>query len=269
MSTFSLTTADGVRIVGEHVPGGQLEDPLAVAVVVAHGFTGHHEKADVRAIAAGLRPYAGVLAMTFRGHGRSGGVATFGTREVEDISIVVGHARSLGYRKVVTVGWSMGASNVLLHGAEVRAGDASADAVITISGASRWYVRDTLPMRRVQWLIGGPSGRAVARMVLRTRISRNGWGKDYEHAPLHPWEAIEKISPRPVLVVHGDQDAYFTVDHPQALFDAAVEPKSLWLVEGFGHAESAADAALVAGVGIRARAMLGLSEVADHGTITA
>ena len=261
MSTFSLTTADGVRIVGEHALGGHADDPLALAVVVAHGFTGHHEKEAVQAIASGLRPFAGVLAMTFRGHGRSGGVATFGTHEVEDISAVVTHARSLGYRRVVTVGWSMGASNVLLHGAAVAAGEASADAVIMISGASRWYVRDTWPMRRVQWLIGGPSGRAVARMLLRTRIKRNGWGKDYEHAPPHPWEAIERISPRPVLVVHGDKDSYFTVEHPKALFEAAAEPKDLWLVEGFGHAETGADAELIAGVGRRAREMVGLANV--------
>ena len=268
MSSFSLTTADGVRIVGRHFPGGDPADPLELAIVMAHGFTGHHSKPMVRVIAEGLRPYAGVFAMTFRGHGKSGGQSTFGLGEVEDLNAVIAHARQVGYRQVVTAGWSMGASNVLLHGAAVPDGVGSADAVISISGASRWFVRDTTPMRRVQWLIGGRTGRAVARVVLRTRIMASGWGKDHQEAPPHPWEAIERISPRPVLVVHGDQDSYFTPEHPQALFDAAAEPKDLWMIEGFGHAESGADAAMVAGIGARARAMVGLDVLPHRGTIT-
>jgi fermentation-respiration switch protein FrsA (DUF1100 family) len=49
----------------------------------------------------------------------------------------------------------------------------------------------------------------------------------------------------PVLIVHGDQDIYFPADHGQELYDAAKEPKELWLIPGFGHAERHTDAALV------------------------
>ena len=49
-----------------------------------------------------------------------------------------------------------------------------------------------------------------------------------------------RISPVPLLIVHGDRDHYFPVEHAEALYAAAREPKELWLVEGFGHAESAA-----------------------------
>lgn len=267
MSAFSLTTSDGVRIVGVHLAGGDPGDPLALAIVLAHGFTGHHSTEPVQAISEGLRPYAGVFAMTFRGHGKSGGQSTFGLGEVEDLTAVITHARAIGYRKVVTMGWSMGASNVVLHGAAVPDGLAAADAVISVSGASRWFVRDTVPMRRVQWLIGGRSGRAVARIVLKTRIMAHGWGKDHQNAPPQPWEAIERISPRPVLVIHGDRDSYFGTEHPHVLFDAAAEPKDLWLIEGFGHAESGADADLVARIGARARVMVGLDPVGERGTI--
>jgi fermentation-respiration switch protein FrsA (DUF1100 family) len=49
--------------------------------------------------------------------------------------------------------------------------------------------------------------------------------------------------------VHGDRDHYFPVDHPEALYEAAAEPKELWLVEGFGHAESAATPELLDRIG--------------------
>jgi fermentation-respiration switch protein FrsA (DUF1100 family) len=48
-----------------------------------------------------------------------------------------------------------------------------------------------------------------------------------------------------VLIVHGDQDIYFPPDHGQQLYDAAKEPKELWLLPGFGHAERHTDDALV------------------------
>jgi len=51
----------------------------------------------------------------FRGHGRSGGVSTLGDKEIKDIDVAVGYARELGYQRVATVGFSMGASIVLRH----------------------------------------------------------------------------------------------------------------------------------------------------------
>jgi fermentation-respiration switch protein FrsA (DUF1100 family) len=60
-----------------------------------------------------------------------------------------------------------------------------------------------------------------------------------------PAEAAARISPTPVLIVHGDQDIYFPPDHARQLYDAAREPKELWLIPGFGHAERHTDDALV------------------------
>jgi fermentation-respiration switch protein FrsA (DUF1100 family) len=47
-----------------------------------------------------------------------------------------------------------------------------------------------------------------------------------------------------VLIVHGDGDPYFPVDHGRELFDGARQPKEMWLLPGFGHAERAMDDAL-------------------------
>lgn len=264
MTAFSLTARDGVRLEGHRYGARHAGDPFEVVFLVAHGFTGHHLKPDVVRITDTLREYGAVISLSFRGHGSSGGHATFGVAEIDDLHDVVEYARSLGYRYVVTVGWSMGSSNVLLHGGAVTEGPGAADAVVSVSGASRWYLRDTAAMRRVQWLLGTRSGRAVARLGLRTRIAKHGWGKRHEHAPPQPTDAIAQISPRPVLVVHGDADAYFTVEQPKALFEAANEPKELWLIEGYGHAESSATEEIVRGIGSKGRAMVGLGEASGE-----
>jgi pimeloyl-ACP methyl ester carboxylesterase len=192
---------------------------------------------------SGLSAYAGVVGFDFRGHGGSTGHSTVGHREVLDLDAAVAAARRLGYRDVVTCGWSMGGSVVLRHAALYR----GVEAVVSVSALSRWFYRETAPMRRVHWAIETRLGRLVAHRAFRTRISAAGW--DLDALPESPVEVAPRISPIPVLFVHGDRDHYFPVEHPQALYDAAREPKELWLIEGFGHAESAATPELIDRIG--------------------
>ncbi|MBV9096419.1 MAG: alpha/beta fold hydrolase [Frankiaceae bacterium] len=212
-----------------------------MAVVVAHGFTGSLARPQLERVAQALSSYAGVVAFDFRGHGLSSGLSTLGDKEVLDLAAVVDHARGLGYAEVVTCGWSMGGSVVLRHAA-LHGG---VDAVVSVSAVSRWFYRDTKAMRRVHWAIETRLGRLVARRLMHTRISPHGW----DVTPEAPVDVVGRISPTPLLLVHGDADHYFPVEHPEALFAAAREPKDLWLVEGFGHAESGASPELLARIG--------------------
>lgn len=246
---LALRTDDGERLEAVHVEGPAPQRPIGV--VVAHGFTQSIARPGVRAIVAALSAHAGVVAFDFRGHGRSSGESTVGDREVLDLDAAVVATRRLGYSDVVTCGWSMGGSVVLRHAA-LHGG---VDAVISVSAVSRWYFKDTTPMRRVHWVIETRLGRLIARRAFRTRISPAGW--DPQALPESPVEVVPWISPIPVLFVHGDRDHYFPVDHPQALYEAAREPKELWLVEGFGHAESAATPELLDRIGAHLPVLIG------------
>ncbi len=244
-----LVTADGERLAGRHFAHPDSD----VAVVVAHGFGGSIRRPGLLAVATALSAYAGVLAFDFRGHGSSSGRTTMGDREVLDVDAAVAAARDLGYRRVVTCGWSMGGSTVLRHAAMHGAGVLQpVDAVVSVSAASRWYVRDTVPMRRLHWLVERRTGRLVTRLALGTRVA-SGW----DVVPESPVEVVRRIAPTPLLLVHGDQDGYFPVEHPQALAAAAGEPTELWLVEGFGHAEAAASPELLARIGRHLEVLLG------------
>jgi pimeloyl-ACP methyl ester carboxylesterase len=63
--------------------------------------------------------------------------------------------------------------------------------------------------------------------------------------PVPPAAAAARISPTPLLVVHGDRDRFFPVSHAHMIYDAAAEPKELWIEPGYGHAESAASPELI------------------------
>jgi hypothetical protein len=71
----------------------------------------------------------------------------------------------------------------------------------------------------------------------------------WDPTPVPPYEAAVQISPIPLLIVHGDQDPYFPLDHAEQLYAAARDPKELWLIPGFGHAESGAPPALIDRIG--------------------
>jgi hypothetical protein len=55
---------------------------------------------------------------------------------------------------------------------------------------------------------------------------------DEEYSPL---PVVEKIAPIPLLVIHGDQDPIVPVHHSWQLYEAAREPKDLWIVPGGVH----------------------------------
>ncbi|MDX3382818.1 alpha/beta fold hydrolase [Streptomyces niveiscabiei] len=253
MRTF-LATADGVTIDSVYdpplavyemsTPGGDENDTFDqprdhLAFVIAHGFTGAADRPHVRRVAEALRRYGAVVTFSFRGHGASGGRSTVGDREVLDLAAAVDWARALGHARVVTVGFSMGGSVVLRHAA-LHPGDA--DAVVSVSAPARWYYRGTAPMRRLHWLVTRPSGRLLGRYGFGTRIHHREWNP----VPLPPVEAAARIAPTPLLVVHGDADGYFPLDHPRSLAEAAPGHAELWLEPGMGHAEHAASEALLA-----------------------
>jgi uncharacterized protein len=53
-----------------------------------------------------------------------------------------------------------------------------------------------------------------------------------------PLPVMAKISPIPLLILHGDQDLVVPVHHAQRLYDAARAPKQLWIVAGAGHIQT-------------------------------
>jgi fermentation-respiration switch protein FrsA (DUF1100 family) len=236
----TIVTTDGVPIDAVHLPGES-----GLAIVLAHGFTLNWQRPAMWRVAARLNTFGGVVTFDFRGHGRSGGVSTVGDKEIADVDVAIAYARELGYRRIATVGFSMGGSVVLRHAGLIG----GTDAVVSVSSPGHWFYRGTPQMRRVHFAIEHKTGRLVARTALRTRIGSRRW----DPVPMAPDDAAALIGPVPLLIVHGDQDAFFPVAHAERLYAAAADPKELWIVPGFGHAESGCTPALLDRIGRWAR----------------
>ncbi|WP_308283100.1 alpha/beta hydrolase family protein [Pseudonocardia nigra] len=230
-TVIRASSMDWVPLAGVHLPGPDADTALAVC----HGFTHHTRHPSTRRVLTALAAHAPVVAFDMRGHGRSGGRSTVGDREVLDLDAAVAWARAAGYPRVVTVGFSLGAAVALRQAA---AGTARPDAVVAVSPPARWYSRETVPMRRVHWLLEQPHGRLAARL-LGVRLAG-----PWTTVPPSPVEVVGDIAPTPLLLVHFTGDPYFSSGHAWALAAASGGRAQLWTEPGTGHGESGTDAAL-------------------------
>ena len=242
---WAVRTDDGTDLAGvvleSRLPGPRT-GARPLTFVLAHGFTNSVNRAPFGRLAGWLRAFGEVRALDFRGHGGSGGGSGMGgDPEMGDVDAAVREARADGADAVVTVGLSMGGGAVLRQAA---LGRHRPDAAVSVSAVSRWYVRDTRPMQRVHWLLETTVGRRLGSRVLRLRL-----GEPWLTPPRSPLEVVSAIAPTPLLLVHGDRDEYFPLEHFRALAQAAGPGATAWVVPGFGHAESGATAPLVERIG--------------------
>ena len=63
--------------------------------------------------------------------------------------------------------------------------------------------------------------------------SMEGWLDDFKS--VSPVSYVARISPRPLLLVHGDRDETVDVSHARRLYAQAGEPRRLVIIEGAGH----------------------------------
>lgn len=232
--TLHLRTADDLRIVADLHEGEESR-----AFVLVHGFTGSGHSSKIAPLIPSFTRHGTVLALDMRGHGRSEGATTMGMDEVLDVDAAVRALRERGFTSITTVGFSLGGAVVTRHAALAPAlhirPEYAPTATISVSAPAFWYYRGTRPTRLVHSLIFSKAGRAGLR-ARGTRVASEPWP---EPAPLSPEQAAATLA-SPYLVVHGDRDHYFPMEHADALWRAS-EANPLaerWIWPGFAHAES-------------------------------
>ncbi|MFO8080915.1 MAG: dienelactone hydrolase family protein [Armatimonadota bacterium] len=207
-------------------PAGVERPPCAL---VLHGLGG--DKSQARVIAALLIPHGiAVMAIDAALHGdrREQGVELWdagpalGEREGPLMRTVVDNRRAIDYivsrddidgDRVVLVGLSMGA----ILGSVVAAVDDRVDAAALIVGGGDWEK------------ILSTSDHPMA-----ARFREAGIIDGSALAPVDPVNFIGKISPRPVLLINGTEDAIIPRAAAEALHEAAREPVQTVWFEG-GH----------------------------------
>lgn len=220
--TVSFTSRDGLRLGGWFVPS---KGTGRGTVILCHGHGGSLDS-DLRYVPWLHHHGYHVLQFDFRAHGRSEGqIVSMGYKEYLDLLGAVDYLRQRGTDKVGVIGFSMGGA-VALRTAAICPHIA---AVVSDGGFGRLLPTLEAGMR----MRGVPAFLAGKLVGGASRLMNQRLRGDVSEADPVQW--IAGISPRPVLLIHGGQDAYVSSSEIQRLYDRAREPKVLWLVEEAGH----------------------------------
>jgi fermentation-respiration switch protein FrsA (DUF1100 family) len=215
----TLTTADGLKISGWYIPGTRPE-----AVVLVHG---------IHANRAYLLPQAGILSeagyhlllIDLRGHGNSEGeLMTYGYNEALDVGAAVDYLLVLPeVEQVAALGHSLGAAAVV----RAAATDERVKAIVIQSTYSSLpqAVEDSFETYSVfpRWPF---APLIIAMAEFRTGLKIGQVNSSYD---------LATMPARPVFIVHSADDNVFPAHHAQQMYEAASEPKELWIVEGLPH----------------------------------
>jgi fermentation-respiration switch protein FrsA (DUF1100 family) len=166
-----------------------------------------------------------VLLFDLQAHGESGGTAiTFGVREARSAAAALEYVRKrLPEERVAVIGTSLGGAACLLGD-----GPVSADAMI-LEGVYSTVERAIENRLKMQFGRLGALGTPMLTCQLPLRLGIRA-------AQLRPVDAIRRVR-CPVLVMGGTRDEHTVAEETRSLFDAAPEPKELWMVEGAGHVD--------------------------------
>lgn len=218
----AFRAADGVALHGWYFG----HPAPKAAITLGHGFGA--TRADLLDLARALRDrgYA-VLAFDFRAHGGSAGRrSTIGFHEARDVVAAARYLAGrpeLAGRRIGALGLSMGAAATLIAAAE----EPLIAAVVADSGFATLGTIVAGGLRLLYRLPAFPFGPLIVRFGEALTGARIG-----EHRPI---AHVARIAPRPLLIIHGADDALTPVEHARRLYAAAREPKELWIVPETGH----------------------------------
>lgn len=211
---------DNIELKGWFIPHAN----SAKTVIIAHGYRNNRAQDDVPALSLGKELVdAGynVLMFDFRNCGASPGEMTsFGQYEVRDLLGAVDYIRKTPgiAEHIILLGFSMGASTAILAASQ----EPAVDAVIADSPFAD--------------LKGHLSDKSKPLDFLMLPLFSMVTGLDPEQ--VSPVKAVPALSPRPLLLIHGEADRDIPVKNSKTVYEAAGDNAVLWVVPGADHLKS-------------------------------
>lgn len=216
----SLVTTDNVRLTGWYLlPRDTAQD---AALIMAHGAGGNRASLWNLSLSLNEQGY-GILLLDMRAHGESEG--SIFTRGWLDIQAAVDYLVDRGITSIGSYGFSLGANMVIQAAAQTE----QIGAVIA-DGASPVGLSD-MPLPRSLWGWLYLSYDLVYWSQLEARSAADG---GFAAMPMR--EAVARIAPRPLLLIAAGAEASgFEQSTAELLYEAAAEPKSLWIIDDVYH----------------------------------
>ncbi|MDD5408630.1 MAG: alpha/beta fold hydrolase, partial [Candidatus Omnitrophica bacterium] len=216
-----VTTEDGKRIALTHVKGG-----FSKVMIIAHGFYNNKDTFLFRGMAEAFSKEYDVIVFDFRGHGKSSDKFSWTAHEQKDLQAIIAYAKENHYMKIGVIGFSLGAAVALIEASNYH----NIDSLIAVSTPVDSKSINYHFWEKDMW------------EDLRLNFGIKGQGKGVRPGnpflkKIRPLDIVDKVSPAPVLFLHGEKDWLVKPSHSQRLFEKAKEPKALTIIKDGGHAE--------------------------------
>ncbi|GIV98262.1 MAG: hypothetical protein KatS3mg057_2919 [Herpetosiphonaceae bacterium] len=220
---------DGLALQGWLVAPRLQGSPRRLIILLLDKAVGRGDPAVLRLIETLSDAGLTVLVFDGRGSGVSEGQRyMLGYGERYDLLGALEFARARGYQPATTgvLGLGTGGATALLTAAETT--DIAALAVDSSYASLPDYIRATLRRRRL------PS----ALLWGIHQATRLRYGPNLHH--IVPEAAVARMTPRPLLVIHGEADQDVPAEHARRLVEAAGPggATELWIVPGAGHLQA-------------------------------
>lgn len=218
VESVTFSTSDQQTLSGWLVPA---KDPKR-AIVLLHGYTGNRKHMLPRARYFRELGYT-VLLYDARACGEStGDTITFGYRERHDLIAAVKLLKDRGCEQIACLGVSQGGATILFAAEDLR----DVKCVICESVYDEMSNAVDRRMRRFT-LLPGSIGACLMVPFAEHRLEL---GID----DVKPIDYIGKL-PCPVFIISGERDDRTWPEDTQRLFEAAREPKELWMIPEARH----------------------------------
>jgi len=222
--------ADGLELVGQlYIPSKGKAHP---ALCICHGIPAHPPDPTDKGYALLAQRFCGAgfasLIFNFRGTGRSqGNLDILGwTRDLQAALDHLYDLKEIDKTRVCSLGFSGGGA-VSVY---VAARDPRVSLVIACACPADFssLSQKETPVETIQRFrqIGAIRDKDFPPSI-------KDWQRGFE--VVSPIEWIDKISPRPLLLVHGDADELIPLEHAYRLYHKAKEPKELKVITGGKH----------------------------------
>ncbi len=165
-----------------------------------------------------------MLQFDFRGHGASDPAGTtLGTAERRDVAAAVRLLQGRGLGPIALYGISMGGATAVLAAPDLPVAAVVADAAYA---DMRHPIENRMREQRLP-LPGLGSRLIVAGAALRTRTRL-----------ISPIDRVADVAPRGLLLIAPREDRLVSWRQSVRLYEAAGEPKELYVVDGAAHGEA-------------------------------
>lgn len=199
------------------------KDGRDTVLIICHGFAMSKDSKPFLDLSNDLFELYDIIAMDQRGHGDSGGIFNFSSKEHEDIKAVVEYAKG-NYKHIYLMGFSLGAASCIIEVAKNK----NVNGLITISAPISF---DKIENRFLHKDALIPGIKKSGNHTLKMRLGNMFAKKE------HPIDVIDKISPIPILLIQGEKDPIIFKHHAETLYKKAKEPKKLMIIKNGLHAE--------------------------------